>query len=65
MVVQRVMNLFAMQEIQVQFLDLEDQHLATHSSLLAGKSHGQRSLADYSPWGRKRVGYDLATKQHV
>ena len=65
MVAQRVMNLFAMQEIQVQFLDLEDQHLATHSSLLAGKSHGQRSLADYSPWGRKRVGHDLATKQHV
>ena len=65
MVVQRVMNLFAMQEIQVQFLDLEDQHLATHSSLLAGKSHGQRSLADYSPWGHKRVGHDLATKQHV
>ena len=65
MVAQRVMNLFAMQEIQVQFLDLEDQHLATQSSLLAGKSHGQRSLADYSPWGRKRVGHDLATKQHV
>ena len=65
MVAQRVMNLFAMQEIQVQFLDLEDQHLATHSSLLAGKSHGQSSLADYSPCGRKRVGHDLATKQHV
>ena len=22
-----------------------------------------RSLADYSPWGHKRVGHDLATKQ--
>ena len=22
---------------------------------LPGKSHGQRSLAGYSPWGRKRV----------
>ena len=22
-------------------------------SILAGKSHGQRSLAGYSPWGRK------------
>ena len=30
---------------------------------LPGKSHGQRSLADYSSWGRKRVGHDLATKQ--
>ena len=25
--------------------------MATHSSILAGKSHGQRSLAGYSPWG--------------
>ena len=27
---------------------------------LLGKSHGQRSLAGYSPWGCKRVQYDLA-----
>ena len=25
----------------------------THSSILAGKSHEQRSLEGYSPWGRK------------
>ena len=30
---------------------------------LPGKSHGQRSLAGYSPWGHKRVGHGLATKQ--
>ena len=30
---------------------------------LPGKSHGQRSLAGYSPWGRKRVGHNLVTKQ--
>ena len=30
---------------------------------LPGKSHRQRSLAGYSPWGLKRVGHDLATKQ--
>ena len=30
---------------------------------LAGESHGQRILADYSPWGCKRVRQDLATKQ--
>ena len=24
--------------------------------------HGQSSLADYSPWDNKRVGYSLATK---
>ena len=32
--------------------------------LLPGKSHGQRSLAGYSPGGdRKRVRHDLATEQ--
>ena len=36
--------------------------MATHSSILAGKSHGQRSLMGYSPWGRKRVRHDLVTK---
>ena len=30
---------------------------------LPGESHGQRSLAGYSPGGRKRVGQDLETKQ--
>ena len=30
---------------------------------LPGKSHGQTSLAGYSPWGSKRVGQDLVTKQ--
>ena len=27
--------------------------MATHSSVLPGKSHGQRSLVGYSPWGCK------------
>ena len=31
--------------------------------LLPGNSHGQRSLAGYSPRVYKRVGRDLATKQ--
>ena len=31
---------------------------------LPGKSHGQRTLAGYSPWGCKRVGYNCVTKQH-
>ena len=30
---------------------------------LSGKSHGQRSLAGYSPWGPKRAGHNLPTKQ--
>ena len=32
--------------------------MATHSSILPEKSHGQRSLADYIPCGCKRVGHD-------
>ena len=29
--------------------------MATHSSILAWKIHGQRSLAGYSPWGLKEL----------
>ena len=29
--------------------------IATHSSILAGKFHGQRSLTGYSPWGHKEL----------
>ena len=29
---------------------------------LPGKSHEQRPLVGYSPWGHKRVSHDLATK---
>ena len=34
--------------------------MATHS--MPGKSHGQRSLVGYHPWGCKRVRHDLVTK---
>ena len=30
---------------------------------LPGKSHEHRNLAGYSPWGHKRAGQGLATKQ--
>ena len=30
---------------------------------LTGKSHGQGSLAGYSPWDLRRVRHELATKQ--
>ena len=30
---------------------------------LPGKSHGQRNVVGYCPWGCKRVGHDLPTKQ--
>ena len=33
--------------------DALEEGMATHSSILAWESHGQRSLAGYSPWGHK------------
>ena len=53
------------QETQAQSLGQEEpleKEMATNSSILARKSHGQRSLMGYNPWGLKRVGYDLVTK---
>ena len=44
------------QEMQVRFLDWEDpteEEMATHSSILTWRIHGQRSLGGYSPWDRK------------
>ena len=46
----------AVQETWVPFLGWEDpleEGMATHSSILAQESHGQRILVAYSPWGRK------------
>ena len=45
-----------MQETRAQSLGQEDpleKEMATHSSILAWESHGQRSLVGYSPWGIK------------
>ena len=48
-----------MQEILkmwVRSLSWEDpleEEMATHSSILPGESHGQRSLVGYSPWNHK------------
>ena len=51
LVAQRVKHLPAVRETWVPSLGREDpleREMATHSSILAGKSHGRRSL----PWGR-------------
>ena len=48
---------------QVQSLSQKDaleKEMATHSSILPGKSHGQRSLAGYSPRRSQTVGHDRA-----
>ena len=55
-----------MQETWVQSLGWEDpleKETATTPVFLSGKSHGQRSLVGYSPWGHKGVGHHLTTKQ--
>ena len=39
--------------------------MATHSSILPGKSHGQRSLAGYSPWAHKVVRNGAHTHAHT
>ena len=54
-VAQMVKNLPEM-EINVRSLGWEDpleKETAIHSSILAWRIPGQRSLAGYSPWGRK------------
>ena len=68
LVAQMVKCLLAMQETQVRSRVWEDpleKVMATHSSSLAGTSHGQRSLVGYSPWALRRVEHNLATKQQL
>ena len=53
-----------MQDTQVQFLgqdDLVEKEMEATVVFLPGKSHGQKSLAGYSPWGCKEL--DTATEQ--
>ena len=44
------------------FLNVQCWENMERKKMFLSKSHGQRSLAGYSPWGHKRVGCDLATK---
>ena len=58
LVAQMVKNLTIMQETQVQSLGWEDpleKGMATHSSILPGEFHGQKSLVGYSPWDCKEL----------
>ena len=55
-VAQIVKNLPAMQETWVTSLGQDnplEEGMATHSSILAWRKHGQRSLVGPSPWGPK------------
>ena len=57
-----VTKLSAVKKMQVQSLGQKDpleKEMASHFSILARKkSHGQRSLASYSPQSPKGVGHD-------
>ena len=56
LVAQLVKNLPAMQETWARFLGQEDpwrRKWQPTPVFLPGKSHGQKSLAGYSPWARK------------
>ena len=58
MVAQMVKTLPVMQETQVWSLRQEDSWRRAwqpNPAFLPGKSHGQRSLMEYSPWGRKEL----------
>ena len=51
--------------MQVQTLGRKDpleKEMATHSVFLPGKSHGQRSLTGYSPWGHRELDMIEATE---
>ena len=55
---QTMKNLPAVQETQVQSLGWEDpwgREWQPTPVFLPGEFHGQRSLAGYSPWGRKEL----------
>ena len=52
-------------EARVRSLGQEDpleKEMATHPSTLPGKSHGQRNMVGYSPWGRKES--DMTERLH-
>ena len=42
-----------------------EEEVATYSSILAWKFHGQRNLVGYSPWVCKSVRYDWVTKTTI
>ena len=53
LVAQMIKNPPTMQETSRSAGDPCSMEMAAHSSILAWRIHGQRSLAGYSPWGQK------------
>ena len=68
LVAQTIKNLPAMQETQVRSLGLEDlleKGIATHSSILPGEFHGQRSLVGYSSRGHEELDTTQQLNIHI
>ena len=42
-----------------------EEGMATHSNILPGESHEQRSLTGYCPWDLKRAGHNSVTKAQI
>ena len=66
LVAESVKNPPTMQETQVQFLSWEDpveKGMQTTPEFLPRQSHGQRSLAGYSPWTQKES--DTTEHTHI
>ena len=57
-VTQMVKNLPATQETRIQSLGGDDpleKEMATLSSFVAWRNHGQRTLTGYNPWGHRKL----------
>ena len=68
LVTQMVKNLPAMQGTPVQSLGWEDpleKEMATHSCILAGEIHGQKSLAGHNPYGVAKSWTPLSKYTHT
>ena len=62
---QSLKRLPTLRETRVRSLGREDpleKEMAIHPVLLPGKSHGWKSLVDYSPWGHKEL--DMTQRLH-
>ena len=57
------MQVYYIEVININFLlaIVKEKAMAPTPVLLPGKSHGQRSLEGYNPWGHKELGTTEAT----
>ena len=51
----RIQETLEKQVLSLNCEDLLEKEMATHSSFLPGKSHGQRKLAGYGSWSHREL----------